>query len=139
MSAASMHFIAQILIVFSMNMACDYVYFHYTFESLQHMILTIQNTNHDLQLRKKYGIVVYMCMSIGLYLNVLQYKNINGTGLSLLLGSSFGFVVFAVYDFTNMVVFDKWTLAFAIRDISFGMCSFLLYTLVVCVLENALS
>lgn len=134
-----MHFAIQILIIFGLNLLFDFIYFHYTFEYLEQMIHAIQNTHEDIKIRKNYAVFVYLCMAIGLYINVLQYKDINGTNLTLLLGALFGFLLFVMYDFTNIVIFEQWTIMFSIRDIMFGTLSFFVYTLVICLLENNLS
>ena len=68
-----------------------------------------------------YATLSYITMIIGLYVFVLPFVSIdNQLTDSLKYGGIFGFVIFAIFDFTNLAIFKNYELSTAIFDIFWG-------------------
>jgi uncharacterized membrane protein len=68
-----------------------------------------------------YSTLSYITMIIGLYVFVLPYVSSDNQLMdSLKYGGIFGFVIFAIFDFTNLAIFKNYELSTAIFDIFWG-------------------
>ena len=68
-----------------------------------------------------YATLSYITMIIGLFVFVLPYVSSENQLMdSLKYGGIFGFVIFAVFDFTNLAIFKNYELSTAIFDIFWG-------------------
>jgi uncharacterized membrane protein len=68
-----------------------------------------------------YALFTYILLVFGLYYFV--YKNINKSKWkfdSLIKGFLFGFIVYGVFDFTNLAIFKDYSLKMAIIDMIWG-------------------
>ena len=67
------------------------------------------------------AIVVYLLIPAGLIFFVLpQLTAQSSAGSAILRGALFGFVMYGIYDFTNLSVLEKWTLRITIVDMAWG-------------------
>lgn len=74
-----------------------------------------------LQVNKSYGFITYLLLTYGLYNYV--YKHINKSNWktdTLIKGFIFGFIVYGVFDFTNLAIFSNYSLTTGIIDTLWG-------------------
>lgn len=64
------------------------------------------------------ALAVYLAMALGLYFFVLPKAT--DLGSALLWGGLFGFVMYSIFDFTNLAILKDWTINFALVDIAWG-------------------
>lgn len=77
------------------------------------------------------ALAVYIALSIGIVQFVLPKTNQDLTPLATFgAGALLGFVVYSVYDFTNLSTLKDWTLTLALVDIAWGTLLCGLVTLV---------
>ena len=82
-------------------------------------IKAIQGT--PMQTRLHFAVFSYILMIIGLNLFVLpNIREGHELHDSLLYGSTFGLVVYGIYDFTAAAVLSKWDIGLALVDVLWG-------------------
>lgn len=84
------------------------------------------------------GAVVYVVMAAGLVLFVMPQVGASKLQ-ALALGAAFGFVLYSVYDFTNLATLQHWPLALLTVDIAWGTTLGALTTLAAQALRDKLS
>lgn len=74
-----------------------------------------------------FGPLAWALLAFGLEYFVIQ-RALNPMQ-ALISGAIFGFVVYGVYDFTNISTLKGWTLSFTIQDVLWGtvLCAFIAY------------
>lgn len=102
-----MHIILKALVAALLLIALDIPWLLATYSRSQAMFSSIQRS--PLQMRMAAAIPVYAALS---YL-LLQQTSVAGAAAS-------GVAVYAVYDFTNLLVFKNYTLEFAVADTLWG-------------------
>lgn len=65
------------------------------------------------------AIIVYLLLVLGVLFFVLPKANGNSL-LALAWGAAFGFIVYGVYDFTNLSIINNWPLAITFVDVLWG-------------------
>ncbi len=80
-------------------------------------------------IRKKFrlfpGFLVYILLSIGLVLFVLPKEN------AVWLSALYGFIVYGIYNFTNLSLLNNWTIRLTAVDIAWGIVLNMLVTVIV--------
>jgi len=114
----------------------DLFYLYYFGNYFTSLIENIQNSK--LKIRYFAMIITYILMAIAIryiifdkhYLKYLDYKNIFYKGALL------GFVIYGIYDFTNLTTFDKWTLNASLFDTMWGSLLFGITSLITLFIIN---
>lgn len=94
-----------------------------------HWDSNIQNIQGiPLKIKPGFAALSYICLIGGLIYFVQSDLHINKNNYmqkSLINGALFGLAVYGVYDFTNLAIFNNWSLNVAIMDILWGtfLCS----------------
>lgn len=84
----------------------------------------------DFQILYSPAIATYVLMAIGVVVFVLpQAKTASFSG-AFLLGALLGFVVYGVFDMTNMAILRNYPLAFAFADMAWGTFVFGMVTVI---------
>lgn len=79
--------------------------------------------NRSIEIKLIFGLMAWLIIAIGCYIFAVNPSNTLGE--SALMGAVFGFIAYAIYDFTNLAFIKKYPLTFAFIDISWGtfLCS----------------
>lgn len=76
------------------------------------------------QVRILYAVLSYLILSFGFWYFttplVVEAKRVNNLGKAILNSALFGFVMYGVFDMTNMAVFSKYELDVALLDMLWG-------------------
>ena len=86
---------------------------YYMGEKYKQQVRSIQGTT--ITIRVKHAIVAYIFMIIGLNVFVLTDYNVN-----IIKSAIFGLVLYGVYDFTNLAIFDDFDFKLALTDTLWG-------------------
>jgi uncharacterized membrane protein len=96
----------------------DYVYLSTVSSNYNDLLLKIQNK--PLKLKPIYALVVYIIMTVGWTLLILlknkKYSLSNNVINSIILG----IVIYGVFDFTNLAIFNNYSLTIALIDVLWG-------------------
>ena len=85
------------------------------------MVENIQKS--PIRVKYTHAILAYMLMTLGLYMYVLP--KMDGTlHTAVTKGGLFGFIVFGVFDMTNMAIFENYDAKVAFLDMLWGMFIF---------------
>ena len=82
------------------------------------MVMTIQKS--PLKLNMLYTAVVYVFLISGLYYFILRHRNTKTVSQLTLDAGILGFVIYGVYDFTNIAIFKDWDLKGSLIDTVWG-------------------
>lgn len=101
----------------------DYIWLNHIAKSFyvnnMQEVATIQNGN--IQITLWAGLIVYIFLALGIVHFVIPLFKPNDSWLPVfLMGAFLGFVIYGVYDFTNLATLKSWPLFLAIIDISWG-------------------
>lgn len=66
------------------------------------------------------GVLAYVIMSAGIVFFVLQHPSVTNVKTAIYVGALFGFVLYSVYDFTNMSILKTYSIKFTVVDILWG-------------------
>lgn len=77
-----------------------------------------------------YAAIVYVLMALGIVFYVMPLTK-GRWSLALVHGGLFGFVIFGIYDFTNLAILSVWSTRMALLDLSWGVFVCAVTTLVV--------
>jgi len=116
-------FIATIVML-----ALDAIYLTLTKGFYNKQVRLIQGS--DLTIKLVPTLLVYLCLLVGLYYFILVPKRPVMDAVLL------GFVIYAVFELTNLAIFDKWSLQAVILDSSWGAILFGLTTFITYKLSN---
>ncbi len=72
-----------------------------------------------MQMRLSYGVLAYVAMLVALLVFVVPHQRTAALGLAY--GAIMGFVIYATFDATNMVMFKDYSYKTAAIDILWGM------------------
>ncbi len=105
-------------------MILDFVWLNYVMENVyadkMRDVATI--VGGKVQINLVAGLVVYVFLAIGIVFFVLNDLSSEVGLLEVFkIGALFGFVVYGVYDFTNMATLKSWPLSLALFDIAWGI------------------
>ena len=96
----------------------DYIYLSTVSSNYNDLLLKIQNK--PLKLKPIYALVVYIIMTVGWTLLILlknkKYSLSNNVINSIILG----IVIYGVFDFTNLAIFNNYSLTIALIDVLWG-------------------
>ena len=96
----------------------DYIYLSTVSSNYNDLLLKIQNK--PLKLKPIYALVVYIIMTVGWTLLILlknkKYSLSNNVINSIILG----IVIYGVFDFTNLAMFNNYSLTIALIDVLWG-------------------
>lgn len=81
------------------------------------------------------GVLVYVCLAIGLVVFVLPKAN-GDYWHALIYGALFGLVVYGIYDFTNYSLVANWPFNITFIDLAWGMVSCGLASLFAAFVQN---
>lgn len=101
----------------------DYLWLNHIAKKLyvnnMHEVATIQNG--DIQITLWAGIIVYIFLALGIVHFVLPLFKPNDSIFNVfLMGAFLGFVIYGVYDFTNLATLKSWPLLLAVIDVGWG-------------------
>ena len=68
----------------------------------------------------KAATLVYILLVTGIYLFVLNNNFATTTPTTILLGALFGFIIYGIYDFTNLSTLKNWPIKLVLVDILWG-------------------
>ena len=86
------------------------------------------------------ALLVYLLIPGGIVLFVRPLLGENATAVQAFgWGAAFGFVLYGVYDLTNLAVLDKWTVRMTLADIAWGCVLCGITAVVMRLLERCLS
>lgn len=66
------------------------------------------------------GLVVYVLLSLGVVLFVLNNILVSDLFSTFLIGALLGFIFYGIYDFTNLSILKGWSIKITIIDITWG-------------------
>lgn len=117
-----------LLIIIILVLLLDLIYLNLTSKIYNKTIKKIQGKEIDINLLG--AILSYICVVLLIYFFILpQIKSSKLSILkaSIIYGGSLGFLVYGVYNFTNLAIFQNYDLSTAIMDTLWGS---ILFTLV---------
>ncbi len=95
----------------------DIIWLKQDFMNFNKLISNIQSK--PMRINNNAAIVVYILMLIGLHVYVLP--KMDGTlKTAFMYGGLFGFILYGVFDFTNMAIFSDYSLNHALFDVAWG-------------------
>lgn len=101
----------------------DGIYLNLIQEYFNHQIKIIQGS--PIQINLVYTAITYLFLILGLnYFIISKSKSVQEAAL-------LGFVIYGVYEFTNISLFKKWSLLTALFDTAWGTVLFALTTIIV--------
>ena len=127
----NLEFIKSIILVSCLILIFDYFWIKYIIRNpWTKMINNIQLKPFNPKL--EYAIPAYVLMIIAITVYVLPKVNNINTLLrdSILYGGLLGFVIYGVYDFTNIILFEKYSIHLGIIDIIWGTFLFTIVTFI---------
>ena len=99
----------------------DFLWLHNDFLQAIKMIETIQKSPFEIKYAPAF--ITYVLMVLGLYTYVIP--NMDGTiKTAFIKGGLFGFILYGVFDMTNMAIFKEYSLRVALLDILWGTLLF---------------
>lgn len=106
----------------------DYIWLKYIFiKPWKNMVTKIQISPFDTRI--KYAVPVYLLIVLAIIVYVLP--KINNKSIfkdSLVYGGLLGLIIYGVFDFTNMIFFEKYLLNLALIDMMWGTFLFTIVT-----------
>ena len=114
--------LVTIFVIFIAIVILDYIWLgHITSKFIAREFgknLVVLENNEYVSVDKKVGILTWLILALGVYAFVVsQYDSLLNISL---MGALFGFVVYCVYDLTNLTFIKKYPRKFAIIDIIWG-------------------
>jgi len=87
------------------------------------MVIKVQNTNLNMNITG--AILSYICVFLSIVFFTLpmieyQYETKNKLWLSLRYGGFLGFLIYGIFNFTNMAIFENYDIKMAIKDTLWG-------------------
>lgn len=127
----NLEFIKTIVLVSCLILIFDYFWLKYIFiHSWTKMMNQIQlrPLNHTVE----YAIPVYILMITSIIIYVLPKVNNKNTLLkdSILYGGLLGLIIYGIFDFTNMIFFEKYSIFLGSIDIIWGTFLFTIVTFI---------
>ena len=121
-------YMTPIFIATIVMLALDAIYLTLTKGFYNKQVRLIQGS--DLTIKLVPTLLVYVCLLVGLYYFILVPKRPIMDAVLL------GFVIYAVFELTNLAIFDKWSFQAVILDSSWGAILFGLTTFITYKLSN---
>lgn len=126
-----MLFVKNIFILFVCIVLLDMVWLGYIAKPLYIKSLGsfMYFKNGEMEVNYIAAALVYICLSLGIVFFVMPLTN--GIPLKgMMWGAIFGFLVYAIYDLTNLAIIYKWPLFISIIDMVWGgvlcgICSYI--------------
>ena len=130
--------ITQFIIIAIILGVFDYIWLNFIFlKYWKKMINNIQLK--PMNVKSQYILPAYILMTISIVFFALpKISNDNIVLDSLKYGGLLGLVIYGIFDLTNLVVFEKYTLNIAIVDISWGTFLFAITTYISKIILNKL-
>ena len=123
-----LEFFKSTIIVGLFLLIFDYIWLKYIFiKPWSNMVRQIQQS--PLEPKIRYAILVYILIILAITIYVLPQIN-NKTLLkdSILYGGLLGLIIYGVFDFTNIIFFEKYSLNLALIDMMWGTFLFTIVT-----------
>lgn len=111
----------KLLIILILVLLLDLVYLNLTSKIYNETIKKIQNKS--IKINFIGAILSYVCVILIIYIFILpkiKSSNLSILKGSLLYGGGLGFLVYGVYNFTNLAIFEKYDLFTVIMDTLWG-------------------
>ena len=109
--------IFNILKIFLIMIILDIPYLYSDFAGYKGMISDIQGS--DIKVKLIPAIITYLIMAFALYNFVIKNMNLDLRN-KIISAALLGFVIYGVYDFTNMATIEKWKYKQSIIDLIWG-------------------
>ena len=109
--------IFNILKIFLIMIILDIPYLYSDFAGYKGMISDIQGS--DIKVKLIPAIITYLIMAFALYNFVIKNMNLDLRN-KIISAALLGFVIYGVYDFTNMATIEKWKYNQSIIDLIWG-------------------
>jgi uncharacterized membrane protein len=130
-----------LLEVFFVMMIMDFVWLNTTKKMYQDMVVSVQKNAFTVNIWA--AILCYVVLYIGIVCISIplakimskKYGNIGKVGTALLVGALFGFVVYGVFNLTNLSIFTNYNVKVAVIDTLWG-CTICAITTLVGVLRS---
>ena len=119
--------IYNIIILGIIILALDYAYLGLVLrDPFLKMVKKIQKkgANETVNVKREYAVVVYCLMIGALYYFIIREGKTSKSAFIL------GFVIYGVFDFTNIAIFDNYSLLLALHDTVWGGTLFFLTTVI---------
>lgn len=123
-----LEFIKSTIVVGILLLIFDYIWLKYIFiKPWSNMVTKIQISPFNTRI--KYAIPVYLLIVLAITVYVLpKINNKNIFKDSLLYGGLLGLIIYGVFDFTNIIFFEKYLLNLALIDMMWGTFLFTIVT-----------
>jgi uncharacterized membrane protein len=106
----------DLLILASIILLLDLLWLKYAVKNLwEDNVRSVQKS--DMQVDVKYALLSYIVIIIGVYLFVVNKTNVKE---GMIYGFIYGFILYAVFDFTNLAIFKDFSLKTAVIDMLWG-------------------
>lgn len=119
--------IFNILKIFLIMIILDIPYLYSDFAGYKGMISDIQGS--DIKVKLIPAIITYLIMAFALYNFVIKNMNLDFRN-KIISAALLGFVIYGVYDFTNMATIEKWKYKQSIIDLIWGSILFALSAII---------
>ena len=123
-----MEFIKQLITVGTILGIFDYVWLNFVFlEYWKKMVTNIQLK--PLWVNSSYIVPIYILLTLSIIVYVLpKIRDDNILFDSIKYGGLLGFIIYGIFDFTNLVTFENYSLNIALTDIAWGTFLFTIVT-----------
>jgi len=105
------------IILSSIILLLDLLWLKYAVKNLwEDNVRSVQKS--DMKVNNKYAMLSYIVIIIGVYMFVV--KNTKNVKEGMIYGFMYGFILYSVFDFTNLAIFKDFSLKTAVIDMIWG-------------------
>lgn len=115
-------FLRGVFITFVLLLIVDAIYLFAMKDKFNNLVRSIQFEHIDLKIYA--AILCYLCIATVIqYFIILKKESVKTAGV-------LGMLIYGIFDFTNLAIFNKWTLIMSIMDITWGGMLFATVTII---------